>query len=158
MSDYRDEVRNPDERYYETLIEEGETNMNEEEQLARVLMQSEEEYERMLIDSQIEEIETNIRIKNEEIEEEKKRRTIICDPVIRYLYYSNIPIDMLKGIRTQLKNYKEMEIDKIEFESETYNQFKQYVEVMKNTFGKYGTNIYEDINSIVLCKKRYFNI
>lgn len=154
MSGYNDDdnVRNADERYYETLIEESENNMCKEEQFARILMQSEEEYERSLIASQIEEIEKNVKIKNEEIEEEKKRRTILCNPVSRYLYYSNIPIELLKSIREQLNNYKEMKIDKIEFESEIYGKFKNYVEVMKHTFGRYGTNIYEDINSILVCK------
>ena len=150
MSGYNDdEVRNADERYYERLID---NNMSEEEQFACVLMQSEEEYERNLIDSQIEEIEKNVRIKNEEIEQEKKRRKKLWDPVSRYLYYSSIPTKLLNDIRIQLKKYTEMEIDKIEFESEMYNKFKNYVEVMKLKLGTYGINIYEDIDPIVVCK------
>ena len=158
MSGYNDnehdEVRNPDEIYCERLIDHqnNQNNMSEEEQLAFILMQSEEDYERNLIASQIEEIEKNVRLKNEEIEQEKERRTKICDPMIRYLYYSSIPTKMLNDIRIQLKNYKEMETDKIEFELEMYNKFKNYVEVMKLKFGRYGINIYEDIHPIVVCK------
>lgn len=152
MSRHDDEVRNPDEIYYERLIDDDQNNMSEEEQLAFILMQSEEDYERNLIASQIEEIEKNVRTKNEEIEQEKKRRAKIWDPVNRYLYYSSIPTKMLNDIRIQLKNYKEMEIDKIEFESEMYNKFKNYVEVMKLKLGTYGINIYEDIHPIVVCK------
>ena len=154
MSGYNDdgEVRNADERYYEKLIDHDQNNMNEEEQLAFILMQSEEEYERNFIASQVQEIEKNVRIKNEEIEQEKKRRQKLWDPVNRYLYYSSIPTKMLNDIRIQLKKYTEMEIDKIEFESEMYNKFKNYVEVMKLKLGTYGINIYEDINPIVVCK------
>jgi len=150
-------VRPPDDKYFDTLLGESNTNrindnnMSEEDQLAFALMNSEEEYENAMILTQIVEIEENtVRVK-EQMDTEKKRREIFCNPALQKLYYSTIPREIQDIIKTEIRKYKELEIEKIVFEPIVYTEFKKYLQVMEHSFGKFGRTVYSDLCSITFC-------
>jgi len=135
-------IRQSDETYYDTLIDNGnyanKNNINEEEQLAAVLMQSEEEYETEMILQQLAEIDRNTRT----MEVDKKKRTELFELVLRRLPYSGINMVMIEEIKKAICLYKDLITESILLSKETCNKFKIY---LKEIMPKLGEDAYSNI-------------
>uniref|UniRef100_A0A6C0HYZ1 Uncharacterized protein n=1 Tax=viral metagenome TaxID=1070528 RepID=A0A6C0HYZ1_9ZZZZ len=139
-----DNIREYDESYYDRLIDNeinaNRNNINEEEELNKILMKSKEEYEIELIFQQLAEIERNTRILEEKIEGDKKKRNELFELVLRRLPYSGINIAMIEEIKKAIISYKELKNDKIILEKEICEKFKIYLKEIMPKLGEFAYN------------------